>query len=100
MTKNISSYEPIIEEVYLKDGSIRKVGFREGKWIVKTKYDKVAISKNGFLLYFEYNETGQVHFYELFTSFTEMAADKFIDTYLLDQVAALIGADYVAYVDL
>jgi hypothetical protein len=99
MTKNTSGYEQIMEEVYRKDGAIRKVGFREGKWIVKTKYDRVAVSKKGFLLYFEYNETGQVHFYELFTSFTEMAADKFIDTYLLDQVAAAIGADYIAYAD-
>jgi hypothetical protein len=94
-----NDYEQIVEQVYLKDGTIRKIGFRAGKWIAETKYDRVAVAKDGYLLYFRYSENGQAHSYDLFCDFAEMAANKYVDFLLLGQVAAAIGADYVLFMD-
>jgi hypothetical protein len=100
MAENVSDYEQIVETVYLQDGTIRKVGFREGRWIAETKYDRVAVSKDGFLLYFGYSESGRAHSYQLFCNFAEMAIEgNDVDFLLLGQVAAAIGADYISFLD-
>jgi hypothetical protein len=99
MTKNAGNYEQIVAEVYRKDGTVQKVGFREGRWIAETLREKVAVSKNGFLLYLKHNEQGETYFYDLFASFAEMATDEDIDLLLLSQVATAIGADYVTFLD-
>jgi hypothetical protein len=94
-----AAYEEIVETVRRKDGRVLKVGFREGKWIAETPYERVAVSKNGFLLYLECNEDGQAYFYDLFATFAEMAAAEEIDFLLLSDVAAALGADYIAFLD-
>jgi hypothetical protein len=100
MTENAGDYEQIMEEVYLKDGTIRKIGFRKGKWIAETKYDRVAVSEDGFLLYFRYSENGRAHSYDLFCNFAEMAIEENdVDFLLLGQVATAISANYVAFMD-
>jgi hypothetical protein len=99
MTNNTSFYEQIVAEVHLKNGSVQKVGFQEGRWIAETPREKVAVSKNGFLLYLKRNEQGETYFYDLFASFAELAADEDIDLLLLSQVATAIGADYVTFLD-
>jgi hypothetical protein len=100
MTETISEYGQIVETIHLRDGAIRKVGFRSGKWIVKNSHEKVAISKNGFLLYLEYSQSGRAYSYDLFTDFEEMtAAENKIDFLLLGEVAAALDADYVAFLD-
>jgi hypothetical protein len=92
MDKN--DYEQIVEPVYLKDGTSRKIGFRAGKWIAETKYDRVAVAKNGYLLYFRYSENEQAHSYQLFCNFAEMAIENNdVDFLLLGQVAAAIGGN-------
>jgi hypothetical protein len=65
MTENISGYGQIVETVHLRDGTIRKIGFRSGKWIVQNSHERVAISKSGFLLYLEYSQSGRAYSYDL-----------------------------------
>jgi hypothetical protein len=49
MTENTSDYVQLVEEVYFSDGTVQKVGFCEGKWLVKSEYEKVAVSKKRIL---------------------------------------------------
>jgi hypothetical protein len=100
MVENISEYRQIVETVHLRDGTIRKIGFRSGKWIVKNNHERVAISKSGYLLCLEYSQSGRAYSYDLFTDFEEMAAaENNLGFLLLGQVAAAIDADYVAFLD-
>jgi hypothetical protein len=99
MAKNSVDYEQLVEEVYFEDGTFQKVGFREGKWLVKTEYERIAVSRKGFLLHLVYNESGQAQSYKLYLSFAEMAADD-IDFCLLSKVAAVLGVkDYITFLD-
>jgi hypothetical protein len=98
MVKNAGDYGQIVETVHLDEGKTLKVGFHEGKWIAATKHEKVAISKNGFLLCFRCNETGRAHSYKMYLNFADLAADD-VDFCLLSKVAAAIDADYVAFLD-
>jgi hypothetical protein len=100
MTENINEYGQIVETIHLRDGAIRKVGFRSGKWIVKNSHERVAISKSGFLLYLKYSQSGRAYSYDLFTDFEEMAAsENKLYFLLLGQVATAINADYIAFLD-
>jgi hypothetical protein len=99
MPENASEYRQLVEEVYFEDGTVQKVGFHEGKWLVKTEYERIAVSKKGFLLHLVYNESGQAHSYKLYLSFAEMAADD-LDSCLLSKVAAVLGVkDYITFLD-
>jgi hypothetical protein len=97
MTENLSDYGQIVETVHLKDGTIRKIGFQCGKWIVQNRDEKVAISIDGYLLYFEYSPSGRAHSYVLFNGFEDMTAkeNNGIDFMVLGAVAAALGEDYV-----
>jgi hypothetical protein len=101
LTENLTDYGQIVETVHLKDGTIRKIGFRSGKWIVQNRHERVAISIDGFLLYFEYSKSGRAYSYDLFNGFEEMAAkeNEGLDFMVLGQVAAALGEDYVAFLD-
>jgi hypothetical protein len=99
MTETAGDYAQLVEEVYLPDGTIHKVGFRAGKWIARISDAKVAVSQSGFLLYLRYNETGRAYSYDLFAEFAAMATDARIDLCLVGQVAAAIGADYIEFLD-
>lgn len=98
MNENADCYEQIVEAVHYNDGSIYKIGFREGRWIAATHHSRVAISKSGSLLYLEYSESGQVHSYKLYCNFAEMAAND-AEFNLLYQVAAAIDAEFVEFLD-
>jgi hypothetical protein len=99
MYGNINDYEQLVEEVYYEDGTVQKVGFQEGKWLITNEYERIAVSKKGFLLHLEYNESGQAHFYKLYLNFAEMAADD-LDFCLLSKVAAVLGVkDYIRFLD-
>jgi hypothetical protein len=67
-----------MKEVDLRDRTIHKVGFHEGKWIAATKYERVAVSKKGFLLYLKYSENGRAHSYRLFCDFAALATLVFL----------------------
>jgi hypothetical protein len=41
LVKDTDGYGVLVETLYLKDGTTPKVGFREGKWIAGTEYEKV-----------------------------------------------------------
>ena len=98
MNANADCYEQIVEAVHHNDGSVHKVGFREGKWIAATHHGRVAVSKSGFLLYLEYNQNGQARYYKLYCNFAEMAADD-VDFSLLDQVATAIDVEFIEFLD-
>jgi hypothetical protein len=99
MVRNTNDYVQLVEEVYFEGGTVQKVGFHEGKWLVKTEYQRIAVSKKGFLLHLEYNENGQAHSYKLYLNFAEMAADD-VDFCLLGKVAAALGVkDYITFLD-
>jgi hypothetical protein len=99
LVKNIDDYVQLIETVHLEDSTVQKVGFHEGKWLVKTEYQRIAVSKKGFLLHLEYNENGQAINYKLYLNFAEMAADD-VDFCLLSNVAAVLGVkDYIRFLD-
>lgn len=76
MPENVDDYEKIVEEVLLRNGLSCKVGFKRGKWIAKTQSNRIAISNNGLLLHFKYDEEGRAHFYELYASFEQMNEDE------------------------
>jgi hypothetical protein len=99
MAKNLDDYLQLIESVHLKDGTVKQIGLHEGKWLVKSEYEKVAVSKKGFLLHLEYNGIGQGINYKLYLNFTEMATDD-SDFILLSKVAAALGVkDYITFLD-
>ncbi|MGD9155842.1 MAG: hypothetical protein PVG90_10150 [Bacillota bacterium] len=100
MTANVGNYTGIVETICCKDGTVRKVGFREGRWIVKRPSEKVAVSKCGYLLYLECEESGRAYAFRVFVDFAEMAAaENEMDYLLLGEVAAALGADYIAFLD-
>jgi hypothetical protein len=102
LTKTLGDYVQLIDTIHLQDGTIRKIGFRSGKWLVKTEYKRVAVSKKGFLLHLDYDEKGRAFNYKLYLDFTEMAADD-VDYLLLGKVARALGnkdfKDYVVFLD-
>jgi hypothetical protein len=99
LVKDTNEYGLLVETLYLKDGTTPKVGFREGKWLVGTEDEKVAVAKKGYLLHLEYNEIGQAVDYKLYLDFAEMAADE-VDYLFLAKVAAALGnKDYVVFLD-
>jgi hypothetical protein len=99
MTETAGDYAQLVEKVYLPDGTVHQVGFREGKWIARISDAKVTVSKSGFLLYLKYREDGRAYSYDLFAEFAELVTDALIDLSLLGQVAAAIGADYIEFLD-
>jgi hypothetical protein len=102
MTENTGEYGQIVETVHLEDGTIQKVGFHEGKWLAGTEYEKVAVSKKGYLLHLDYDEKGRAFNYKLYLDFTEIAADD-VDYLLLGKIARALGnkdfKDYVVFLD-
>jgi hypothetical protein len=99
MTETAADYAQLVEEVYLPDGTVHKVGFQEGKWIARINDAKVAVSQSGFLLYLKYRDDGRAYSYDLFAEFVEMVTDARIDLCLMGQVATAIGADYIEFLD-
>ena len=87
MTENINDYQQLVETVHLPDGTVQKVGFREGKWIAESDYERVAVAKKGYLIRFEYDGDQRAQTYDLYDNFAEMAADE-VDVFLLSKVAA------------
>jgi hypothetical protein len=99
MTENIGGYGRIIETIHQEGGTRFKIGFREGKWIAKSDYERVAVAKKGFLLHLEYDEYRRARAYNLYLNFDEMAADD-VDVFLLSKVAAALDVtDFVAFFD-
>jgi hypothetical protein len=45
LIKDIDGYGILAKTLYLKDGTTPKVGFRAGKWLAGTEYEKVAVAK-------------------------------------------------------
>jgi hypothetical protein len=74
LIKDIDGYGILAKALYLKDGTTPKVGFRAGKWLAGTEYEKVAVAKKGYLLHLDYDDNGRAVDYKLFLDFTEMAA--------------------------
>jgi hypothetical protein len=99
LEKGTDEYGLLVETLYLKDGTTPKVGFREGKWLAGTEYEKVAVSKKGYLLHLDYDDNSRAVAYKLYLDFTEMAAAE-VDYSLLIKVAAALGnKDYVVFLD-
>jgi hypothetical protein len=99
LIKSTDEYGLLVETLYLKDGTTPKVGFREGKWLAGTEYEKVAVSKKGYLLHLDYDDNSRAVDYKLYLDFTEMSAAE-VDYSLLVKVAAALGKnDYVVFLD-
>ncbi|MGD8401194.1 MAG: hypothetical protein PVH64_09725 [Bacillota bacterium] len=99
MVKDTDGYGVLVETLHFKDGTTPKVGFREGKWIAGTEYEKVAVAKKGYLLHLDYDGNGRAVDYKLYLDFAEMAAGE-VDYSLLVKVAAALGnKDYVVFLD-
>jgi hypothetical protein len=99
LVKDIDDYGVLVETLHLKDGTTPKVGFREGKWVAGTEYEKVAVAKKGYLLHFDYDGNGRAVDYKLYLDFVELAAAE-VDYLLLVKVATALGnKDYVVFLD-
>jgi hypothetical protein len=99
LVKDTDEYGVLVETLHLKDGTTPKVGFREGKWLAGIEYEKVAVSKKGYLLHLDYDENSRAVDYKLYLDFTEMSAAE-VDYSLLVKVAAALGKnDYVVFLD-
>jgi hypothetical protein len=99
LVKDTNEYGVLVETLYLKDGTTPKVGFREGKWIAGTEYEKVAVSKKGYLLHLDFDDNGRAVDYKLYLDFAEMAAAEVDYSLLVKVAAALDNKDYIVFLD-
>jgi hypothetical protein len=70
------NYLPLIVDVYSEDENVQKIGFKKGKWIIENKSEKVAVSKNGYLLHFKYMK-GHAYAFNLYLNIEDMGIDFF-----------------------